>query len=112
MRRETECVDAARAPRLNHRQGQAIGRLIPIATAALAAGEGERVGENVGRLLGGWARSLYVGVPALVALMFLLNRCFADLAVFLLAATLVGGFVLASAEVAGAIRGIWQTITG
>ena len=85
---------------------------LTIATAALAAGEGERVGENVGRLLSGWAKSLYVGVTALVALMFLLNRRFADLAVFLLAATLVGGFVLAPSEVAGVIRGIWQTITG
>jgi hypothetical protein len=85
---------------------------LTVATAALAAGDGERVGENVGRLLGGWAKSLYVGVAALVALMFLLSRRFADLAVFLVAALLVGGFVLAPAEVAGTIRDIWQTIAG
>jgi hypothetical protein len=85
---------------------------LTVATAAFAAGEGERVGENVGRLLGGWARNLYVGIAAVVALVFLLNRRFADLAVFLVAATLVGGFVLAPAEVAGTIRDIWQTITG
>ncbi|MDA0160645.1 hypothetical protein OM076_10245 [Solirubrobacter ginsenosidimutans] len=84
---------------------------LTIATAAFAAGDGERVGENVGRLLGGWAKSLYVGIAALVALMFLLNRRFADLAVFLLAAALVGGFVLAPNEVAGTIRDIWRTIT-
>src|SRR5262245_25400281 len=85
---------------------------LTLATAAFAAGDGERVGENVGRLLGSWARSLYVGVTALVAIVFLLNRRFADLAVFLLAATLVGGFVLAPAEVANTIRDIWNTITG
>ena len=56
---------------------------LTVATVALAAGEGERVGENVGRLLGGWARNLYVGVAAVVAMIFLLNRRFADLAVFL-----------------------------
>ena len=48
----------------------------------------------------------------MVAIVFLLNRRFADLAVFILAATLVGGFVLAPNEVASAIRAIWTTITG
>jgi hypothetical protein len=83
-----------------------------VVSPALAAGDGERVGENVGKLLGGWAKSLYVGITAIVALMFLLNRRFADLAVFVVAAVLVGGFVLAPTEVAGTIRDIWHTITG
>ena len=79
---------------------------------AYAAGDGERVGENVGHLLGGWAKSLYVGIAGLVALVFLLNRRFADLAVFMLAALLVGGFVMAPNDIAGVVRDIWQTITG
>jgi hypothetical protein len=83
-----------------------------VVSPAFAAGDGERVGENVGRLLGGWAKSLYVGITAIVALLFLLNRRFADLAVFLVAVVLVGGFVLAPTEVAGTIRDIWRTITG
>jgi hypothetical protein len=83
-----------------------------VVSPAFAAGDGERVGENVGKLLGGWAKSLYVGITAIVALMFLLNHRFADLAVFVVAAVLVGGFVLAPAEVAGTIRDIWNTITG
>ena len=62
---------------------------------AWAAGDGEKVGENIGNLLGGWAKSLYVGIAAVVALMFLLNRRFADLAVFMVAALIVGGFVMA-----------------
>src|ERR687886_2121283 len=76
-----------------------------------AAGDGEKVGENVGHLLGGWARSLYIGIAAVVALVFLLNRKFADLAVFMLAAVLVGGFVIAPNDVANTVRDIWSTIT-
>ena len=79
---------------------------------ARAQGDGEKVGENIGNLLGGWAKSLYVGIAAVVALMFLLNRRFADLAVFMVAALIVGGFVMAPNDVAGTIRDIWQTITG
>ena len=82
------------------------------ASAAWAQGDGEKIGENIGKLLGGWAKSLYVGIAAVVALMFLLNRRFADLAVFMVAALIVGGFVMAPNEVAGTIRDIWQTITG
>jgi hypothetical protein len=83
-----------------------------VTASAWAQGDGEKIGDNVGKLLGGWAKSLYVGIAAVVALMFLLNRRFADLAVFMVAALLVGGFVMAPNEVAGTIRDIWQTITG
>jgi hypothetical protein len=76
-----------------------------------AAGQGERIGENVGHLLGGWAKSLYVGIAAVVALVFLLNRKFGELAVFMLAALLVGGFVMAPNDVSGMVRDIWSTIT-
>ena len=82
------------------------------AAPAWAAGQGERVGENVGDLLGGWAKSLYVGIAGVVALVFLLNRRFADLAVFMGAALVVGGFVMAPNDVAGVVRDIWQTVTG
>jgi hypothetical protein len=80
--------------------------------AALAAGDGEKVGQNLGHLLSGWARSLYLGIAGLVALMFLLNRRFADLAIFMIAATVVGGFVMAPNDIASTIRDIWHTITG
>jgi hypothetical protein len=83
-----------------------------VATApALAAGDGERVGENIGHLLGGWAKSLYVGIAAVVALMFLLNRRFADLAVFMVAALVVGGFVLAPNELVDMFQDLWRTAT-
>ena len=82
-----------------------------LAGSAVAAGDGERVGKNLGDMLGGWSKSLYVGIAGLVALMFLLNRRFADLAVFFVAATVVGGFVMAPKDIAGAVRDIWHTIT-
>src|SRR3954452_2223602 len=85
---------------------------LALAAPVYAAGDGEKVGENVGHLLGGWAKSLYVGIAAVVALMFLMNRKFADLAPFMLAAVLVGGFVMAPNDIACVVRDIWQTITG
>ena len=44
--------------------------------------------------------------------MFLLNRRFADLAVFMIAAVVVGGFVMAPGDVASTVRDIWHTLTG
>ena len=89
----------------------AIVLLTGLASEALARGEGERVGENLGGLLGGWAKSLYVGIAAIVALVFLLNRRFADLAIFMVAVVIVGGFVLAPGEVSATVRDLWRTLT-
>ena len=83
-----------------------------LAAPVWAAGDGEKVGENVGNLLGGWAQSLYVGIAAVVALMFLMNRRFGDLAIFMLAALLVGGFVMAPSDIAAIIKDIWSTVVG
>src|SRR3954470_13854533 len=82
-----------------------------LAAPAYAAGDGEKIGENVGHLLGGWAKSLYVGIAAVVALMFLMNRKLADLAVFMMAAVLVGGFVMAPDSIASTVKDIWSTVT-
>jgi hypothetical protein len=82
-----------------------------LAGSAWAQGQGERVGENIGDLLGGWARSLYVGIAGVVALLFLLNRKFADLAVFIGAAAIVGGFVMAPGEITSVVRDLWRTVT-
>jgi hypothetical protein len=87
------------------------GWWLTLAGSAMAAGQGERVGENIGDLLGGWARSLYIGIAAVVALLFLLNRRFADMAIFMVAAMVVGGFVMAPNDIAGTVRDIWRTIT-
>ena len=89
----------------------AAGWWLVLAGVRAGGGDGERVGENLGDMLGGWSKSLYLGIAGLVALMFLLNRRFADLAVFIVAATVVGGFVMAPNDIAGTVRDIWQTIT-
>src|SRR3954451_9183144 len=94
-----------------------VGAAVTVVSWALvapvyAAGDGEKGGENIGHLLEGWAKNLYVGIAAVVALMFLLNRRFADLAVFMLATLIVGGFVMAPNDIASTIRDIWATITG
>jgi hypothetical protein len=89
----------------------AVGWFLTRAGVASAAGQGERVGENIGDLLGGWAKSLYVGIAGVVALLFLLNRRFADLAVFMGAAAVVGGFVMAPNEISSLVRDIWRTVT-
>jgi hypothetical protein len=82
-----------------------------VASSAVAKGDGEQVGENLGHLLGGWAKSLYLGIAGLVALVFLLNRRFADLAIFMIAAVVVGGFVMAPNDIASTVRDIWHTVT-
>src|SRR4051794_41985483 len=65
-----------------------------LAAPAYAAGDGEKVGENIGNLLGGWAKSLYVGIAAVVALVFLLNRRFAGMGGVFLPGVVVGGGVV------------------
>ena len=85
--------------------------LVAWAPAALAQ-EGEKVGQNLGDLLGGWASSLFVGIAAIISLIFLLNRRYNELAIFVVAAIVVGGFVLAPESVAGTVKDIWDTVAG
>lgn len=88
-----------------------VGVALLHAPVALGQG-GEQVGENIGDLLSGWAQALFIGIAAIISLVFLLNRRYNELALFLLAAVLVGGFVLAPDAVAGTIEDLWKTITG
>jgi hypothetical protein len=80
-----------------------------LAPEALAAG-GNDVGRNIGAELRRWAGSIYGGLLAIVGLVFLLNRKFTDLAVFLLAAILVGWLLFSPDQVADAARAIGNRI--
>jgi len=80
-----------------------------LAPDALAAG-GNDVGRNIGSELRRWAASIYGGLIAIVGLVFLINRKFTDLAVFLLAAILVGWLVFSPDQVADAARAIGNRI--
>lgn len=76
--------------------------------AALAAGND--VGHNIGSLLRQYAGEVYGGIVAVVGLVFLVNRKFTDLAMFFLAAIMVGWLVFSSDQVANAARAIGQRV--
>lgn len=77
-------------------------------SAALAAGND--VGRNIGSLLRQYAGEVYGGIVAVVGLVFLVNRKFTDLAMFFLAAIMVGWLVFSPDQVAGAARAIGQRV--
>jgi hypothetical protein len=76
--------------------------------AALAAGND--VGHNIGSLLRHFAVEVYAGILALVSLRFLLDRRFTDLALFFVAAILVGWLVFSPGQVADAARALGQQV--
>lgn len=76
--------------------------------AALAAGND--VGHNLGSLLRHYASEVYGGIVAVVGLVFLVNRKFTDLAMFFLAAIMVGWLVFSPDQVANAARAIGQRV--
>jgi hypothetical protein len=85
----------------------AVGSLL-FASSAFAAGND--VGRNLGGLLRQYAGELYGGIVAVVGLLFLFNRRFTDLAMFFVAAILVGWLVFSPDQVANAARAIGQRV--
>jgi hypothetical protein len=81
-----------------------------LAPAAALAASGNDVGHNIGSTLRHYAGEIYGGIIAIVGLVFLLNRKFTDLAVFFVAAVLVGWLVFSPDQVAEAARLIGQRI--
>jgi hypothetical protein len=73
-----------------------IGALLLIAPDALAqqAGGGEDVGKNLGDLLQDWGTQIYLGIVATVSIVFLINRAYSQLGLFIVAAVVVGMFVV------------------
>ena len=88
--------------------GLAALALLVAPAAALAAGND--VGHNIGSLLRQYAGEVYGGIVAVVGLVFLLNRKFTDLAMFFLAAILVGWLVFSPDQVADAARAIGHRV--
>lgn len=62
-----------------------------------AADPGSQVGQNLGNMLTGFAKPVYLGIVACVALVCLLSRKFIGLFVFMGGALLVGWLVFDSA---------------
>ncbi|HXB15398.1 MAG TPA: hypothetical protein VNV44_06600 [Solirubrobacteraceae bacterium] len=88
----------------------AVWLLVMFPASALAAGN--NVGQNVANLLKGYASDLYGGIVAVISLVFLLNRRYTELAVFLFAAIVVAWMVFAPSEIASAAEGIGKQIFG
>jgi hypothetical protein len=77
-----------------------------------ALASGNNVGANVANLLKGYAGELYGGIVAVISLMFLVNRRYTELAVFLFASIVVAWMVFAPSEIASAAEGIGKQIFG
>jgi Sec-independent protein translocase protein TatA len=88
----------------------ALVMLLLFAPEALAAGND--VGRNLGDLLKRYAAQIYGGILAIFSLVFLINRRYSDLAMFLLAAVIVAWLVFSSNQVADAARGIGRQVLG
>lgn len=84
--------------------------LVLLVAPADALAAGNDVGRNIGQLLRHYASQIYGGIIAIVGLVFLLNRKFTDLAVFFVAAVLVGWLVFSPDQVADAARAIGQRV--
>lgn len=75
---------------------------------ALAAGND--VGHNLGSLLRRYAGEVYGGIVAVVGLVFPVNRRLTELAVYFVAAVLVGWLVFSPDQVANAARAIGKQV--
>ncbi len=78
--------------------------------SALAAGND--VGANVGGLLKHYAGEVYGGIVGVISLVFLLNRRYTELAVFLFSAIVVAWMVFAPSDIAKAAEGIGKQVFG
>lgn len=81
-----------------------------LAAPEVALAAGNDVGRNIGSLLRHYAGQIYGGLLAVVGLIFLLNRKFTDLAVFFVAAILVGWLVFSPDQVADMARAIGERV--
>jgi hypothetical protein len=81
--------------------------------AAVAVGKeaaGNDVGANIGKLMKHYAAELYGGIVSLFSLGYLWNRQFKGLAVFLLAAVVVGWMVFSPDQIASTSRSLGRQI--
>jgi peptidoglycan/LPS O-acetylase OafA/YrhL len=73
---------------------------------------GNDVGQNVAKLLKGYASDLYGGIVAIIAVLCLLNRRYIELATFLFAAVVVAWMVFDPSDIAKAAEAIGKQIFG
>lgn len=88
----------------------ALAAFVALLAPAVALAAGNDVGRNIGSTLRQIAGEVYGGIIAIVGLVFLLNRRFTELAMFLLAAVLVGWLVFSPDQVTAAARALGDRI--
>jgi hypothetical protein len=88
-----------------------IALVLLIAPEALGA-TGNDIGQNIGDLLRQYAGEIYGGVVALFSLVFLVNRRYGELGMFLLASIVVAWMVFSPDSVAAAGRSIGSRLFG
>jgi hypothetical protein len=89
------------------------GAMLVVPDLALGADGGvENAGGKLGQILGDWGRQIFVGIVALVAVFFLIQRKYTDLAIFGLAALFVGWLAMSPDGVANAGRDLLNSIVG
>ncbi len=86
----------------------AITLLLTFAPDALAAGND--VGKNFGDLLKKYAGEVYVGIIAIVSIIFLLNRAYTQLGLFMVAAVAVGILVFSPGSIANLSKDTAHTL--
>jgi nitrate reductase gamma subunit len=86
--------------------------VLVLAPDASAAAAGNDVGRNLGGLLRGYAGQIYGGVVAIVGLVFLINRRYTELAMFILAAVMVAWLVFSPDQIADAAKAIGKQVFG
>lgn len=89
----------------------ALALLLAVVPDALAQ-SGNDVGRNVGDLLQGTATQIYGGIVAVVGLIFLINRRYTELAIFLVATVVVAWLVFSPDQIASAARAIGRQVLG
>lgn len=89
-----------------------ISLVLLLAGAPVALAAGNDVGGNLASLLEQYAGELYGGIVAVFSLMFLINRRYTELALFLLAAVVVAWMVFAPSEIGSAAKAIGKQIFG
>lgn len=84
--------------------------LVAVAFPPAALAAGNDVGHNLGALLRQYAGEVYGGIVAVVGLVFLINRRYTELALFFVAAILVGWLVFSPDQIANAARAIGDRV--
>lgn len=82
--------------------------LLALVPAAFA--DGAQAGENIGHILQGWGKALFIGIVGIAALSLLSNRHREDAMPFILKVVVIGGFIFAPLVVGGIIKDLWQAI--